>query len=71
MLCFPTVEDEKGRSYLNVNVGEEILPHVGVVALLVGPRQPHVLVHVERFHILQNRKSEREREMESFSAIES
>ena len=49
-----TPEDVEGNSYLNVNVSEEVLPHVGVVALLVGPRQLHVLIHVEGLHILKN-----------------
>ena len=49
-----TPEDEEGNSYLNVNVSEEVLPHVGVVTLLVGPRQLHVLIHVEGLHILKN-----------------
>ena len=48
-----TLRMRKAVQYLNVNVGEEVLPHVGVVALLVGPRQLHVLVHVECFHVLK------------------
>ena len=50
----PDPEDGEGYSYLNINVCEEVLHHVSVVALLVGPWQLHVLIHVEGLHILEN-----------------
>lgn len=38
---------------VDVDVSEEVLPHVGVVALWVVARQADVLVHVERLHVLE------------------
>ena len=37
----------------DVDVLEEVVPHKVVIALRMVARKPHVLVHVERFHVLE------------------
>ena len=49
--CIPVKDMDIG--WVNVNVVEQVLEHVGMVALRVVPRDPNVLVHVKRDHMLE------------------
>ena len=44
-----------GVFWVNVSVLEEVVSHKGVVTLWVVPRKTHVLVHVEGFHVFEDR----------------
>ena len=49
--CIPVQDVHIGR--VNVNVVEEVLEHVGVVALGVVPGDAHILVHVKCDNMLE------------------
>ena len=40
-------------TWVNVDVFEEVLIHVVMIALLMVARQPHILIHVEGLDVLE------------------